>query len=177
MKKIIFFLFLTNLFISCNDSKNNSASNDIKPDSDKPKSLRIDFRFKTTEADEFKIMMNNIEVDELQKKNIQIVESVTPSTGDDVIVANFDPNNLSKQIVLHLGGKIKKEVTIKSILVSYGNQQFNLTSPEDFNEHLVFNKFIERDSTSNKLITKRIEGKLNPTIRIKNNLINQLQRQ
>ncbi|WP_411893956.1 hypothetical protein [Winogradskyella sp. A2] len=142
----------------------------------KSKSLKIHFIFRTNKADEFKIMMNNIEVDELQKKQIHISENVEPSSNDDYIVANFDPDNISKQIVIQLGSKIEKEVIINGILISFGDKTVNLNSPEDFNKHLVFNKFIERDSTSNKLITKRIEGKLNPTIRLKNSLINQLQR-
>jgi hypothetical protein len=121
--------------------------------------------------------MNNIEVDELQKKHIHISENVEPSSNDDYIIAKFDPDNLSKQIVISLGNNNEKEVIIKSIIVSYGDKQFNLISPEDLNSNLVFNKFIIRDSTSNVISTKRIQGKLNPTIRLKNSLINQLERE
>lgn len=164
------------LTVCCN--KNNQQTNSEKSESNSfEKSLEINFNFKTNKADEFKLMMNNIEVDELQKKHIHITENVEPSSNDDYIVANFDPDNISKQIVIQLGSKIEKEVIINGILISFGDKTVNLNSPEDFNKHLVFNKFIERDSTSNKFITKRIEGKLNPTIRLKNSLINQLERE
>ncbi|MFK7781778.1 hypothetical protein [Psychroserpens sp.] len=175
MLKPFFFLIIISLFQSCNNSSKSSPK-ESQTIQVQPKSLSIEFSFKTSQADEFKIMMNNITVDELQKKNIHIFEDVVPSTSDDVIVANFDPENLSKEIFCHLGNKVEKEVTIKGVLITYGDKQFNLTSTEDFNKHLDFNKFIERDSTSNKLSTKRVGGKLNPWFRIKNSLINQLQR-
>lgn len=176
MKKLIYLLFFIIAFFGCNNDKSN-VQKEAKLDKTKPKSLSIDFNFRTSEADEFRVMINNIEVDEFQKKNIQIIENVTKSTSDDNIVANFDANNLSKQVVIHLGSKTEKEVTINGVLISYGDKQFNLTSPQDFNSSLVFNKFIVRDSTSNVITTKRIDGKLNPTIRLKNSLINQLQRE
>ena len=174
--KFIILILLTLSIISCNESNQQKNPKEIEPDNFK-KGLTIEFNFKTSKSDQFKIMMNNIKVDEFQKKNIQIIENVINSAGDDNIVADFDPNNLSKQIVIHIGGKIEKEVVINGILISYGDKQFHLTSPEEFNSNLVFNKFIVRDSTTNKLTTKRIDGRLNPTIRIKNSLINQLQRE
>lgn len=176
MKSIAYFFIVFLSVMSCGDSKTEAPKPNETPQK-APKNLIIDFSFKTSEADEFKIMMNNIQVDELQTKNIQIVENVIQSTGFDKIIANFGSNNLSKQVVIHLGSKIEKEVTINGILISYGNKQFNLTSPEDLNSNLVFNKFIVRDSVTNRLTTKQIDGKLNPTIRIKNSLINQLERE
>lgn len=165
---------MTLSIISCNESNQQINSKETESKNFK-KGLTIEFNFKTSKSDEFKIMMSNIKVDEFQKKNIQIVENVIPSTTEDKIVAKFDPNNISKQVVISLGNKVEKEVTINSILISYGDKHFNLKSPEDFNANLLFNKFIVRDSSSNTLTTKRIDGKLNPTFRIKNSLINQLQ--
>ncbi|MDG1660874.1 MAG: hypothetical protein P8H40_05805 [Winogradskyella sp.] len=177
MNKITSLLFLV-IFVlnfSCKENTSHTQIENKKPHADEP-SLSVEFVYKTNKTDVFKIMMNNIKVDELQTKHIHITENVIPTTSNDVIEANFDPNNLSKQIVLHLGNKTEKSVTINRILISYGDIFFDLNSVQDFNKHLVFNKFIIRDSTSNKLSTKRIDGKLNPTIRIKNSLINQLQR-
>lgn len=174
MKNAIYVLIFVVIIFGCNEQKTHVLQ-ETEVNKVQEKSLSIDFKFKTSEADEFKIMMNNIKVDEFQKKNIQIVENVIPSTTEDKIVAKFDPNNISKQVVISLGNKVEKEVTINSILISYGDKHFNLKSPEDFNANLLFNKFIVRDSSSNTLTTKRIDGKLNPTFRIKNSLINQLQ--
>ncbi|WP_439152751.1 hypothetical protein [Winogradskyella sp.] len=168
---------LATLSFSCNNlgnSKEDHAQNSKKIDI--AKKLTIRFNFKTNKSDVFKIMMNNIEVDELQKKNIHIFEEVVPSTGDDTIVVEFDANNMSKQIVFHLGNKNEKELEIKSILVSYGNNQYNLSTVADINKYLIFNKFVERDSLSKNLKTIRLDGRLNPSFRIKNNLINLLKR-
>ena len=51
--------------------------------------------------------MNNIKVDELQRKHIQIFETVSPSIDFDNIIAKFDKNNMSKNIVFGLGNKKK----------------------------------------------------------------------
>lgn len=178
MRKLITIITFAIISVSCNKSdKKHSSVSKINTDNSLKKSLKLEFIYRTNKSDVFKIMMNNIEVDELQKKHIHISENVEPSSNDDYIIAKFDPDNLSKQIVISLGNNNEKEVIIKSIIVSYGDKQFNLISPEDLNSNLVFNKFIIRDSTSNVISTKRIQGKLNPTIRLKNSLINQLERE
>lgn len=179
MQKIALIITCFFLFSACNGNAVKKTSEISKLESLKEESpqLIIDLSFKTSKPDVFKIMMNNIEFDELQKKNIQIFENVIPSTADDNIVAKFDPGNFSKQVVIHLGNKTEKEVVINKLLISFGDNQFNLTNAEDFNQYLAFNKFIERDSLTNKMITKRISGKLNPTIRIKNILLNQLMKE
>ena len=76
-----------------------------------------------------------------------------------------------------MGNKTIKEVAIENILISFGKNQYNLVSAEDINKYLAFNRFIERDSLSKILKTIRVDGKLNPTFRIKNNLLNLLNRE
>jgi hypothetical protein len=142
-----------------------------------PKHLTVNFNFKTNKPDMFKIMLNNVEIDELQKKNIHIFENVIPSTEDDAITAKFDADNMSNNVVIHLGNKEVKEVEIKSILISYGNNQINISSPKDLDKYFVFNKFIEKDSTSNTLKTKRVNGQHNPAFSFKRNLINLLKKE
>lgn len=176
-KFLLIFLFAV-LSIGCkNNDKQDTSVVESKTAINQPKKLTVNFSFKTNKPDVFQIMMNNIEVDDLQKKNIQIFEDVVPSTGDDAIVAEFGANNMSKQIVFHLGNKTIKEVEIKSILVAYGKNQYNLTTVEDINKYLAFNKFVVRDTLNKTIKTKRVDGKLNPTFRIKNNLINLLKRE
>jgi len=171
---VVFLIFIN---VSC---KNHTKQKDVLENIEKktiPKQLTIDFNFKTDKQDVFKIMLNNIKVDELQNKNIHIYEEVVPSTGFDVIIAKFDAGNISNNIIIHLGNIEVKEVEIKNILVSYGNNQVNITSPEDLNKYIRFNKFIERDSSSNILNTKRVDGKHNPTFSIKRKLINLLKKE
>lgn len=169
--------FIIFLNVSCN---NNTKQKDVLENIEEEtiqKQLTINFNFKTNKKDVFKIMLNNIIVDELQSKNIHIYEDVLPSTSFDAIEAKFDTNNISNTIVFSLGNEEVKEVEIKNILVTYGNNQVDIKSPDDLNKYIRFNKFIERDSSSNTLNTKRVDGKLNPSFRIKNNLINLLKKE
>lgn len=172
----ISFILIISVNLSCNDNSSRETSNETQEVFDIPKGLVINFNFKTNKSDVFTISMQNIQVDGLQKKSIEIFENVVPSTNDDAIIAKFDPENFSKDLLINLGDKEEKFVEIKSILISYGNNQINLTTPADLNKHLVFNRFIKRDSLSNKLSTKRIDGRLNPTIRVKRSAINLLQK-
>ena len=122
-------------------------------------------------------MVNNIAVDELQKKNIHISEEVVPTSGIDEISANFGDNNISNNVLINFGNKEVKEVEIMDITVIFGNNQISLKTPEDQNRYLNFNKFIEKDTTSNKLRTKRVNGAHNPTIYFKRNLVNLLKKE
>lgn len=172
----ISFILIISVNLSCKDNNSTETSSDVQEVFDIPKQLIINFNFKTNKSDVFSISMQNIQVDDLQKKSIEIFESVVPSANDDAIIAKFDPENFSKDLVINLGDKEEKSVEIKSILISYGDNQINLTTPADLNKHLVFNRFINRDSLSNKLTTKRIDGRLNPAIRVKRSAINLLQK-
>ncbi|WP_417874242.1 hypothetical protein [Xanthomarina gelatinilytica] len=169
-KRILLLLFVI-ILSACKEKSAQTAAQEGTKNFNTPKQLTVDFNFKTNKADVFKIMMNNIVVDELQKKNIEIFENVIPSSNVDAIVAKFDPGNMSNNIVFHLGNKTIKEVEIKSILVSYGNNQYNISTAKDLSKYFVFNQFIERDSLSKKLIIKKVDGKLFPFFTMKQNLI------
>ena len=174
--KFIILIILTLSIISCNESNQQKNPKEIEPDIFK-KSLTIEFNFKTSKSDQFKIMMNNIKFDEFQKKNIQIIEEVTPSTSEDMIVANFDAGNLSNNIIINLGNKEPKDVDIINISVSYGKKHFNISTPEDLDKYLMFNKFIERSADGNTISTKKVEGVLNPVIYFRLSFINLLKQQ
>lgn len=178
MKNLILIFFLSVLSVGCkNEDKQNSSITEQITEVDQPKKFTVHFNLKTNKTDVFKIMMNNIEVDELQKKNIVIFEELSSSSKGDVIVAEFDANNMSNHIVFHLGNNSIKEVEIQSILVAYGKNQYNITTAADINKYLVFNKFIERDTMNKTLKTKKVDGILYPTFSIKNNLIKILNRE
>lgn len=171
---LITLIFLV-LNLSCKDT-NVEKKPSVEYNKVVPKQLVIDFNFRTDKQDEFTISMLNIEVDKLQKKSIEISEYVMPSTNYDKIIAKFDSGNLSKDIIVNLGNEVEKSVEIKNISISYGDNAINLSNPSDFEKHLVFNKFIERDSLSKILKTKRLNGRLNPTIRVKRHTINLLKK-
>lgn len=175
MKRSLILLTTMILFVNCKGpTDNQEISNETKSTEEVSKQLEIRFSFKTNKTDVFKIMMNNIEVDELQKKNIQIFETVSPTSDFDNIVAKFDEGNMSKNIVFSLGNKNVKEVTIDNINISYNNKVIDISKPEDINKFLRFNKYVKRDSTSNKIKTKRVDGKHNPTFTFSKSLAKQL---
>ena len=163
------------LFASCKKStEKEQVSNEVKKTEEVSKQLEIRFSFKTNKTDVFKIMMNNIEVDEFQKKNIQIFETIPPSSQFENIVAKFDEGNMSKNIVFSLGNKKVKEVTIDNINISYKNKVIDISTPKDITKFLRFNKHIKRDSTSKIIKTKKVDGKHSPTFTFSKNLIKQL---
>ena len=176
MKKSVLILTVIIGFVACKNDKivnTEKVTSPIKIEED-DKELVVKLGFKTNKNDVFKIMVNNIVVDELQKKNIHVIEEVVPTSGVDDITANFGVNNISNNILIHLGNKAVKEVEIVDMTVSYGKNRISLKTPEDQNKYLIFNKFIDKDTTTVKLKTKRVDGTHNPVIYFKRNLINLL---
>jgi len=176
MKKNVSTLLILLLIINISCKNNNKApiKEEVKAEEVVvvPKQLSIDFNFKTNKADVFKIMMNNIQVDDLQKKNVHIFENVAPSSTLDKIMATFGEDEMSKNIAIHLGNQEIKEVEISSIEVSYGDNLLSIKTPQDIDKYIVFNKFIQKDPASNVLKTIRVSGQHNPVFSFKHNLIN-----
>jgi hypothetical protein len=183
MKKTLLLILISLAFFSCKNEKQDKPSLNnnklIGQDEEviRPKEFLFELVYKTNQDDVFNIMMNNIEVDELQKKNIHIFENVITTTNKDIITAKFDAGNISNNIIVNLGNKEVKEVEIISILVSYGNNTININSPKDIDKYLAFNKFVERDSASNKIKTKKVNGEHRPVLVLKRNLINLLKKE
>lgn len=176
MKKINILLIavaLTSFGCKKNSQNNTSHNSTNQIEKEKP-SLSISLNYKTDKADVFKVLMNNIIIDEFQKKSIQFSEEVVPTSDFDNIKVDFDSDNISKNILIHLGNKVEKTVEIRDITVSYGNKVFKISNASDFNDFLIFNKFIEVDFDRKILRTKKVEGKLHPSFSLRQKLINQL---
>lgn len=169
MKTSILLLFV--IFFSCNEkTKNNSEDLNNNKLINSPE-LTVSIQFKSNKADNFRLSLNNIIVDEYQNKNIQIIEKIQPSTNFDEISANFGPNNISNNIVINLGNKQEKRIQIKNIKISYGDKEIYIDNVVDFKTHFAYNKFIKLDSLSNIIInTIEKEGVINPVIYSKKNL-------
>lgn len=169
-------LALATALIACeNNTKEKEAKKEFTSKTEKvKKELLVKMNFKTNKEDVFKVMINNIVIDEFQNKNILIFETVSPTSNFDQITARFDSNNISNQILINIGNNEVKKLEIKSIMVSYGNKRIDIKTPEDMDKYLTFNKFIDRDSTSTILKTKTVDGRHNPLINLKRNLINAL---
>jgi len=145
--------------VSCKDTPKKEISSDPKPES---KELIIAIEFITNKQDVFLVMLDNIVVDEFQKKNIRIHEVVPPSSEPERIVAMFGANNISNKIVINLGSELK-EIQFNSIEFTYGINSIKITK-DNYNDYLWSNKFIDFDEGDFSLKTKFVDGKHNPAI-------------
>ncbi|EMQ95966.1 hypothetical protein D778_01856 [Xanthomarina gelatinilytica] len=168
-------ILLTFMFLfSCkNDTKNDNQviENSVV---ETPKELVVKLGFKTSVKDEFRIMLNNIEIDEFQKKNILIRETVPVSSGFESIVANFG-NNISNNLIINLGNKNLKEIELNGIEVSYGEKRVLVTN-ENIRKHFNINKFVEFDSIKRVFKTIKVAGKHQPSFVARRSLINILKK-
>lgn len=140
------------------------------------KELMVIMGFKTSEEDDFKINLNNIKIDDFQKKNIQIRETVTVSTGLESIVAKFGANNLSNDLVLHLGHTKEKEIHFNGIELSYGNSRVLVTNA-NFDKYFRTNKYVKYDSINHSFLTQKVNGKHAPAIISRKYLMDFLRKQ
>lgn len=173
MKNIVLVALVTLMTFSCT-SKQKEVNKPVVVEQAKEveKEFIVNMSFKTSKEDNFRLMLNNIEVDEFQKKNIIIIEKVSPSSEIDKLTANFG-YNISKNFSINLGNKEVKEVEINSVEILYGNNKISVKSDE-LNEYFTFNKFVVQDTVSNKFQTKKIKGQHSPTITLRRKAINQL---
>ncbi|WP_431157043.1 hypothetical protein [Winogradskyella poriferorum] len=116
--------------------------------------------------------MDNIKVDEFQRKSIVITEDVVATTSLDFINANFG-ENISSRIVLNLGNKEVKKVVINELIMSYGDNSI-IIDGNSILDSFKLNEFVEFDSTSKELKTKRINNNHAPALILKPKVINQL---
>lgn len=173
-KLLIIFLLLT---LACNtESKDQATATNKIAEVNTTKELEVVINFKTNKADEFKLLLNNIEVDEFQRKHSQVIEKVRPSSGTDEIIAKFGPDNISNNFSINFGTKEISQIEIESIRMSYGKNELVVTGSE-IDKFFNINKYIDYDSANNMLNTKRVEGKYYPAINLKRKGINILRKE
>lgn len=162
MKKILLLLLIVT--VACKNepkavSNEAIAETEIEP----TKELVVNVNFKTNKAGDFKLMLNNVKVDEFQTKNIHVIEKVVPTSGIETITATFGANNISRVFYFNLGSKEPKEVEIESMSLTYGSKSINVSASE-LGEYFAYNKFVTLDSVSNTFKTKRVDGKHSPNL-------------
>ena len=175
MKNIFLVVLVVFLSVACKEKPSEStAISSVEKTQEEPfKELLIVINFKTNKADTFKLMLNNIEVDDFQKKNIHIFEDVISTNTLDVISANFGINNISNQLHISLGNKEEKVVTIETINISYGKNSLSIESSK-LKDFFFFNKFISQDEATSEIKTKKVDGKHSPIMFIKKKAITEL---
>jgi hypothetical protein len=170
-----FFIFILLMFCSCKkntEQKNNENQLGVEPE----KELIIKIGFKTSKEDVFRVMLNNIEIDKFQKKNIQIRETVPVTNDFESIVAKFGTNNISNNLIINFGNKFVKEIELNGIELSYGANSVLITN-SNFKKHFNLNQFMRFDSINKKFITFKKEGRHQPSFIAKRSLINLLKKQ
>lgn len=171
MKKISILLFLALVLFSCENRTDKPKQQKEIVQNEEIKELIVEMHFKTNKEDTFKFLMNNIKVDDFQTKNIQVLEKVSPSTELDNMSFNFE-NNKPNSFVINLGNKNLKEVEVKSVIVKYGDNIVEINK-SNFKKHIVPNKFIDINEEGT-LITKKVDGKHNPSLVLKKTVFNQV---
>lgn len=162
------------LLTSCKEKSSPKQENTISVEP--KKELIIRMGFKTSVADVFKINLNNIEVDEFQKMNIQIREAIPVSTQLKSVIAKFVANNISNHIIIHLGDLYEKEVLFNGIEVLYGTNNILITNA-NFNKYFRLNKYVIKDSVNYSFKTHKVNGKHNPEIIARKYLIDFLRKE
>lgn len=86
------------------------------------------------------------------------------------------PENVKPDVMLGfvLGVKKEKDVEIKTASLSYGETKFIINS-DQLNEFFTFNKFIEYNSETKILETKRKDNRLNPTLYVRRKILDSIQ--
>ncbi len=171
MKKLLLLALI--LVASCKSEPKTETEIDEPVETEAPKEFVVNMSFTTDKADDFKLMMNNVQIDEFQIKNIHVIEKVQPTSSVDNLTATFDAGNISTVFRIGLGVKEEKEVTIESLDITYGKNSINVGIGELTN-YFTGNKFVEIDSASNTIYVKRVDGKLNPTLSLKRRYLNTL---
>lgn len=163
MKKILLILVLISVISCKNEPKEEAKNSNPENVVESTKELEVIVNFKTNKEDEFKLMLNNVKVDEFQRKNIHIMEKVVPTSGIETITANFGENNMSTVFYFNLGNKEPKEVEIESLSFKYGEKSISI-SPDQLEEYFAFNKFVTLDSVSHIFKTSKIDGQHYPNL-------------
>jgi len=173
MRKIILvFVVLTTLFACKSDKKN--SNNEVATESKKQENiLKVYIEFKTNKQDEFRIILNNIEVDEFQKMNIEAREIIPVTASYEKMNVTFFDNVFSKNFLIGLGNDKLKELEINKIVISRGPNIVTVNK-ENIQDYFSPNKYVE--FKNNKIITKKVNGKHLPLLFAKSRLINTLKK-
>lgn len=168
MKRIVLLIFLTVLF--CFKSEKSQETN-VRTNEPKQE-FTVKLSFKTNKTDMFSFVLYNIEMDEFQKKWIQINQTVEESETISSIVANFQ-NNISRNFRINLGNKEEKEIEIESIELKYGEKNIVIL-PNELDKYFKFNEFVTQDTITNKLIIKKVGQKLQPIMYIEKKYLTEI---
>lgn len=166
MKKIILVGLVILFTFSCsNEPKKESKPIEIEKVKETKKEFIVKISFRTNKSDSFILMLNNIVIDEFQRKDINIKEEVSQASNFELITANFG-ESISESFRINIGNKEVKNVEIDFIKISFGEKKLEMSSRE-LGNYFSFNDFVSYDTINSKFETRRIEGKHYPFLILK----------
>lgn len=173
MKHIVLSVFTCIVLFSC---KENKPLESVKnSNTEKEKILSVSLELKTTKEDEFRVMLNQIKVDEFQKMNIQASEVIPITTSYEKMSVRFFENTFSNKLVIGLGNKQPKRVDVNNISLSYGTNIVNIPKAQ-LSTYFNPNKYANFDDNMS-IITEAVKGNHTPALYANTKLINLLTKQ
>lgn len=164
MKKAILCLLVLAI-VSCD--KKTTKGVETKPINE----FIVKMNFKPNKKINLTLKLDDIKVDEFQKKAITIVEKVNIPNRMESLTANFG-DNISNNMKINFGNLTTKVIEIQSISLQYGEKVINI-SPNEIKNHFTLSKYVSQNK-DNKLVTKKVDGKHTPTITLRKKTINSL---
>lgn len=179
MNKILLLLIITILF-SCKSDPNNTANNENMPTETIPevetsKTLVLEIDLEMSVSEDIKFMSLDTFLNNGQFADVYITQKLNANeTSKNIrfeLPENISPDNL---LGISFGPKSIKEITIKSITLSYGDLNYDI-KPEAVLDFFYTNDFISFDDTSKTFKTKEVNGKHNPILFLRKLYIDKIQ--
>ncbi|HLT54042.1 MAG TPA: hypothetical protein VKZ97_09125 [Flavobacteriaceae bacterium] len=172
------FLLVSLLLFNCKEEKEqNLDSQDNIEIAEEPKGddkFKFDFDFETSVPDDFSITANDVFMNNNQFMNVKVTHKLNANETQKKIRFEFPENIVPDyQLMLSLGMKNEKKVTVKSILLTYNETEFNVT-PDKVEEYFTLNKFVEYNPESGILTTKKVEGNHNPLLFVRKKILDSI---
>ena len=178
--KIKLLLICVILLIACkNEEKTNSDSEgpveEINVEEKASNKLTLEIDLATSHPDVFKFFANDVFLNNNQFMNLSVSQKLNENEKSKKMTFEF-PENIQPDVLLglNLGTKEEKEVTINEINLTYGNTKFSIT-PETIEDYFTHNKFVEINSETHKISTKKMDNKHNPTLFVRRKILDSIQ--
>lgn len=175
MKKIILFVLIAISF-SCNNKKVQSTDEGQIQiyKAKKPEKFVIEVTFKLDKGDNFRLFANNIFLNNTRTMSINITEEVSSSKDGRTLVFDL-PEGIRPdyEVGINLGSDKIKKIQFIETKVSYGNVEF-IATPYNIKEFFYLNQYVDYNPEDGVLQTKEIEGKHNPIMYLKKDVVDKL---
>jgi hypothetical protein len=168
------------VLFSCQNDQNSTKKEDNSTSNNavevkKTKTLILEIDIETSTPEDIKLMSLNTFLNNGQFMDLFIIQKMNANETSKKIrfemPKNITPDNL---LGISLGTKSVKEVKINSINLSFGDLNYNIES-EAVLDFFYTNRFVDYDETSKTFKTKRVDGKHNPILFLRQLYIDKIQ--